>query len=628
MLRLSRCIQGRQGEADASVGRNSKRRFPAVLDVVVSGRVRASVAAILLVFAAAMPALAAGQSKIWLEGASASPTTGTTTTDITFSVTYHNQEPIAPAYVNVTVAGGSHAMAQSGNSDFYHKGVSYSVTLRLPAGSWTTEFAAGDSNGSVGSMAGPTVTIQGPSPTPTPTPKPTPTPVPQPTAAPTAKPTPQPTPRPAPTPSPTPKPTPTPAPTVRPTPQPTPTPKPTPTPMSTPKPTPTSKPMATPQPTPAPTLASTPEPMPTPSPATQAAASPTTGPTVEPAPDATAAPTWTPSAGAMVSPPGTTLASPSPSAEIAVVVPPVGGSTGGAGAGGQGSGGGSTVVNPPPGDGSGPAGDAAPFGSSSSAAAVLVRLMPTMIVTTGGVAMSMAFFAFGRRRRDEAPTAPDAVLAAAAARGMPNASASNLVPAALLVADSESISTAVRAAAVAPAFADPADSDIPRWRRQSLLDARKADPTRSVRTAVNLTFSGQAGEAVSGLERRPIRYRLVSLLDQPDDVRGVEIGSLDEGDEVVLLERLGAYWRVICPDGREGWLHKMVLGAPIADAPPALAAPPSGPALPASAGAMPAPRPNANGGASWTAGDEGPAIGTFEDVLRLYSERRRKLGDA
>jgi hypothetical protein len=242
--------------------------------------------------------------------------------------------------------------------------------------------------------------------------------------------------------------------------------------------------------------------------------------------------------------------------------------------------------------------------------------------------MTMAFLAFGRRRRDESPTAPDSVLAAAAATGMPRVAGSNLVPATVLVSDPQSVATAVRAAGGAPTAAAPADVDIPRWRRQSLLEARKADPTRTVHTAINLTFSGQAGEAVSGLERRRIRYRLVSLLDQPDDVRGVEIGSLDEGDEVVLLERLGTYWRVLCPDGREGWVHKMVLGAPIVDAPPEPAPmnPPSGTSpLPAVAPT----RPNGTAGASWTAGDEGPVPGTFEDALRLYSERRlQQFGDA
>ena len=84
-------------------------------------------------------------------------------------------------------------------------------------------------------------------------------------------------------------------------------------------------------------------------------------------------------------------------------------------------------------------------------------------------------------------------------------------------------------------------------------------------TNIRLTFDGEIETAVTGMERRLIRYRLVSLLNQPDEVRGVEIGVLDEGDEVVLLEKRGTYWRVLCPDGREGWLHKMTLGDVVID---------------------------------------------------------------
>jgi hypothetical protein len=118
---------------------------------------------------------------------------------------------------------------------------------------------------------------------------------------------------------------------------------------------------------------------------------------------------------------------------------------------------------------------------------------------------------------------------------------------------------------------------------------------------VNLTFEGTMGDAVDGMERRRIRYRLVSLLDSPDEVRGSEIGTLDEGDEVVLLEKHGTYWRVLCPDGRQGWLHKMTLGDVVIAA----------------------------GGApdTWTAADSGPSVGTFEDILRAYTEQRRQFGE-
>ena len=134
------------------------------------------------------------------------------------------------------------------------------------------------------------------------------------------------------------------------------------------------------------------------------------------------------------------------------------------------------------------------------------------------------------------------------------------------------------------------------------MEARKADPTRGVPAAgVHLTFDGVKGDAVDGMERRRIRYRLVSLLDTPDEVRGSEIGTLDEGDEVVLLEKRGTYWRVLCPDGRQGWLHKMTLGEVVI----------------------------ASGVTdTWTAADSAPAVGTFEDILRAYTEQRRQFGEA
>ncbi len=103
------------------------------------------------------------------------------------------------------------------------------------------------------------------------------------------------------------------------------------------------------------------------------------------------------------------------------------------------------------------------------------------------------------------------------------------------------------------------------------------------------------------MERRRIRYRLVSLLDAPDEVRGGEIGTLDEGDEVVLLEKHGTYWRVLCPDGRQGWLHKMTLGDIVVEA----GAPDT-----------------------WTAADNGSTTGTFEDILRSYREQQGQFGQA
>ena len=148
---------------------------------------------------------------------------------------------------------------------------------------------------------------------------------------------------------------------------------------------------------------------------------------------------------------------------------------------------------------------------------------------------------FGKKRRDEEQPAPDAVLSAQAASVL-ETPVSALVP------------------SVLPPGVDPAEASMPRWRRPSLMAARKNDPLRNASPAMSLSFADGVVEAVAGKERRRIRYRLVRLMDVPDEVRANEIGLLDEGDEVQVIETSGIYRLVLCPDGSQGWLHKMVLG--------------------------------------------------------------------
>lgn len=168
-----------------------------------------------------------------------------------------------------------------------------------------------------------------------------------------------------------------------------------------------------------------------------------------------------------------------------------------------------------------------------------LSVAPTLVTTTGTVAMAMAFGIFGKRRRDGEPPAPDEQLAAAAATGVVIA-----VPA---VEDE----------------AAAAEALLPRWRRPSLLQARKADPIRDAAPAPRLTFDKGLVGPLDGHERRMIRYRVVRMLDAPDELRGTEIGYLDRGDEVQLIQKQGAYWLVLCPDGRQGWVHNMTLGETI-----------------------------------------------------------------
>ena len=363
-----------------------------------------------------------------------------------------------------------------------------------------------------------------------------------------------------------------------------------------------------------PTVTITQPPAPTPRPT----AAPTPRPTAAPTPSvgSTGAPIPAPSASVVPTPgtPGTPAAAiPTPESNIAVVLP-------GTKAGGPGGPGNDTGSAPPgsqghtggPDDRTGSGDDTASgigsaslpggAGGDTSLVATLIRVLPALVVTTGGVAMAMAFLVFGKRRRDQEPTGPDAVLGAAAARGSGLVASAGLVPA-MTVAGAAAAASAVQAAlAVVPGFGD-VDAHMPRWRRPSLIAARKADPLRSNAASTRLTFEGETGAAVTGLERRLIRYRMVTLLSDPDEVRGVGIGVLDDGDEVVLMEKRGTYWRVLCPDGTQGWLHKMTLGDVVIDS------------------------PNARAG-TWTSGDDGPAAGIFEEALRAYTERPNQFGES
>ncbi len=288
------------------------------------------------------------------------------------------------------------------------------------------------------------------------------------------------------------------------------------------------------------------------------------------------------------------------------------GGSGGSGNGGTGGSGGSGG-----GHGSGPVNDTPAGDLGGSGLAGVVSFLPVLVAAGGGAAMLMAFLLFGKRRKSAREVADDGALAASAATGLgyapvprvtPVAPRGLPAPAAVPVPVTPAAAAAATAAVQANAIdvsADPGlDAHLPRWRRPSLMEARKNDPTRQAMAAgAHLTFNAVAGDALSGLERRRIRYRLVSLLDMPDEIRGVEIGSLDEGDEVVLMEKRGTYWRVLCPDGREGWLHKMTLGDTVIEA--------------------------STAADSWTAAEaDGPDPGGFEDILRRYSESRSQFGGA
>jgi hypothetical protein len=416
---------------------------------------------------------------------------------------------------------------------------------KLPAGTHVIRFVGVDLNGSTDEDDAGIVVISGSTPTPTRIRRPSRRRPPEPTPKPTPKPTPTPTPHPDPTQAPTPRPDPTPDPTA------------------TARPNPTSTPDPTTDPT---ALPGTPSPTDPGSSDDPGASDPPPGLGGLGAPFGGG---WTDGSGS--GPDGGPAGGPaSPDAPVTdpgsagVDGAPTGGMPGdvasvGSDPNGSGSGGGSGSSS---GSGNGAAGGAGTESASGWGAltaaldfvgvrpSTTTTALPMLVGTSTATTMAFAFAIFGKKRRDEESPAPDEVLQAQAARGHGGVPGGEVVG-------------VVQAPLAVPPPVD-LEAGMPRWRRPSVQAARKSDPTRYVEQG-RLSFDNGMVNAVEGHETRVIRYRVVRLLDAPDELRGTDIGQLDQGDEVQLLEKSGAYWLVLCPDGRKGWLHKMTLGEAVRD---------------------------------------------------------------
>lgn len=495
----------------------------------------AALAAVVLLLVLSWPAAAVtGPTK--LSDPSITPSSGTPTTTISMGVTYRNREGSPPDYVRVVIDGVAHEMSGAGAT--WKSGVRFSYATKLPLGTHTISFDARGRDKFTDAIAGGTVTIALP-------------------------------PAPTPTPAPTPKPAPTPAP------------------GSTPAPSPGE---SAPAATPSPSASGVPG----------ASGVPVGGSETLPAPRRSTARSATLSSEGSG---GTGTGGGSGSGGGTGTGGTGGTGIGGTGTGGTGSGNDPWVAGGPDGpapwaltnlDGGAPG--TAPDGSSSvpdgstggtgathdpdgtraARIALWVRGGPGLaaagasrefagalaslgldgggfatlpgltvaVTTSGAVAIWMGFLVFGKRRSNGEPPDSDEALSESAARAGHTAASAQLMTAPSTV----------------PAVHDP-EAGIPRWRRQSLLEARRADPGREPVVAVpNQTFSRGVAERDDANERRVIRYRLVRLLDAPDEFRASEIGVLDQGDEVELIETSGVYRLVRCPDGGQGWIHKMTLG--------------------------------------------------------------------
>ena len=66
-----------------------------------------------------------------------------------------------------------------------------------------------------------------------------------------------------------------------------------------------------------------------------------------------------------------------------------------------------------------------------------------------------------------------------------------------------------------------------------------------------------------GVERAKVGYLRVRLSSKPDVLRSVELGRLDRGDEVEILDSFEGFLQVRTPDDITGWiLRHTLVGAP------------------------------------------------------------------
>jgi hypothetical protein len=63
----------------------------------------------------------------------------------------------------------------------------------------------------------------------------------------------------------------------------------------------------------------------------------------------------------------------------------------------------------------------------------------------------------------------------------------------------------------------------------------------------------------SGVERFRVAYIRVRLSSAPDDLRSTELGRLDRGDEVELVDSFEGYLLVRTPTGVTGWIRRNAL---------------------------------------------------------------------
>jgi hypothetical protein len=497
-----------------------------------------------------------------LTNGAVSPGTGTTSTTFVFSAVYQDAAGETPSRVWARFANGGPDIVDMGGSGNLQTGVTYVGSSKLPAGSWSIRIRVIPAGVTTFCQLSVPVTVTV---APTPTPKPTPVP--------TAKPTPKPTPKP--TSAPTPKPT------AKPTPGPTPKPTARPTAKATPRATakPTAKPTRKPAKSTAAPVAKTPRPA-APSAAPQAS---------EALVDASAPPA--PAVVGVIddqTPPGGDAPGPGPSLDLGAAAhgfgSPVAWLIGGSGA--------AMLVlllflfrrsrrdDHGPGlvlAGAGPTGSTGPVGGPRGGRAAAMAV-------ASGATVEAAPAKVGRRGRGKvavATSVPDAAsplpAAAAFAASEPVAPQDDLDDDAP-IDENRPLAHVRQAARTAPTMPSPEVPDpgpvvdaAVAGLAVAAVDVKRSKGKRSKEPVASTAAPADASTPVvplvtpaaartfdkppaKGVDRATISYRQVRLSSEPDVIHSTELGRLDRGDEVEILESFEGFLRVRTPDDVTGWI--------------------------------------------------------------------------
>jgi SH3 domain-containing protein len=195
--------------------------------------------------------------------------------------------------------------------------------------------------------------------------------------------------------------------------------------------------------------------------------------------------------------------------------------------------------------------------------------MPLLLLPLAGVGGGILIAAYRRRRREDEAAGPEgartngvdapATGAAAAAALAGGTQAGDAVAAATATTLNESGDAPLADPAIEEEL-EPIDEDAPLKKTRRAAKKLAAGTAMAAAPTERRIFGAPAKKGVS---RARVGYRRVRISSEPDAVRSTELGRLDRGDEVEILESFEGFLQIRTPDDIVGWiLRHTIVGAP------------------------------------------------------------------